>query len=376
VRGDRPDAKLEPATSPNAGGTLAELLTMVATRKSSSALRHRTQPSRSYPLGPQADEDDSETPVSEYSDGVRGSAVDPIPRVSRKYPVEHCRETNRRMPSDTSRRRQSEGKRRSSKEPTVEVREVREVHRKGGSERRHSEQRATRKEDGEVVYVYKTHRTRKEEEEDRPRTTVKRRSTTTGEASRTRHERSYKDRESSRRYVEEREPLRRHSERRASRQDERPPLRREKRSISDNVPRSTRDRAPITRYTHYPKGPGKPKCKTLTLFYRSASVRESGPAPILRPILQRSQTSARRPKAASHTAPTSPRVVENVERAPSVVKINKGGDRSSGIFGSFFAPIASKPSRPAKRMPSERRYVKSSLYSDNPPSNIEIDSSA
>lgn len=110
------------------------------------------------------------------------------------------------------------------------------------------------------------------------------------------------------------------------------------------------------------RDPEKPECNSLTLYQRSASVREQGPASIFRPILQRSQTSTRRPKHTSHTAPISPRVVEKPERSPSVVRVSKGGDRSSGIFGSIFAPIAGKPSRPAKKMEPARMYVPFTIH--------------
>jgi len=246
VRIDWPDAKYEAPTAASACGKVAELFNMVLTRVSPSAVRHRTQRSRSYPLGPQADEDDPETTVSEHSYHVRGPTVDREPRVPRKPPAERRTEANRKMSSDPSRRRQSESKQSSLKKPTAEVREAREIHRKGGSERRDSQHKGVRREDGEVVYVYKTYKSRKDED-DRSRPAVKRRSTTSGDASRTRHERSHKDSEPSKRFVEEREPQRRHSERRSARHDERPALRREKRSISDNVPRSTRERAPVTR---------------------------------------------------------------------------------------------------------------------------------
>lgn len=220
---------------------------MATKRTPSSALRHRTQRSRSYPVGLQIDEDRSETTASEYSDDVTRPAVIRAPILSRSFPAECPSEANRRMPSDTHRRKQSEGKRRSSTGPSVEVREIREVNRKGGVERRSSQHKTTWKEDGEAHYVYNTYKGRKDEDK-RARPSVKRRSTTAGEASRTRYERPPRDRELSKLRVEQKQSQRRQPETRTSRHDERLPLRHEKRSVAGNNPRSTKDQAPVKRY--------------------------------------------------------------------------------------------------------------------------------
>ena len=143
------------------------------------------------------------------------------------------------MTSHTPRRTYSD-----SKEPRVVVREVR---RKSDSEHRKHHHRSE-KEDArgdDRFYVHKAHK-RSEAEADRSRPSTRRRSiTNVGEASRTRHERQR---------TEDRELQRRHSERRSSYREEKvhTPLRREKRSIVDHVPKSTRDRAPINRYIHIP----------------------------------------------------------------------------------------------------------------------------
>lgn len=126
-----------------------------------------------------------------------------------------------------------------AKEPRAVIREVR---RKSDSEHRHHHRRSEQKDarEGEGVYVYKV-RKKNEGEVDRSRPSTRRRSiTNAGEASRTRHERQR---------TEDREPQRKHSERRPSQHEEKAhtPLRREKRSIADFVPKSTRDRVPVTR---------------------------------------------------------------------------------------------------------------------------------
>ena len=119
---------------------------------------------------------------------------------------------------------------------------VREVRRRSDSEHRRHHRRSETEDarEGERVHVYKAHK-RSEAEADRSRPSTRRRSTTNvGEAKRARHERQR---------TEDRDLQRRHSERKPSHREERvhTPLRREKRSIVDHVPKSTRDRAPITR---------------------------------------------------------------------------------------------------------------------------------
>ena len=125
------------------------------------------------------------------------------------------------------------------KEPRVVVREVR---RKSDSEHRHHHRRSEKEDarEGERIRVYKAHR-KSEGEADRSRPSTSRRSTTNArEASRTRYERQR---------TGDRELQRRHSERRPYHHEEKVhnPLRREKRSIADHAPKSTRDRAPVTR---------------------------------------------------------------------------------------------------------------------------------
>lgn len=147
------------------------------------------------------------------------------------------------MTSHTSRRTFADSKINAKetyvKEPRVVVREV--LRRSDSEHRkrhRRSEKEKAREDDS--VHLYKTHK-RYDDEADRSRPSTRRRSTTNvGEASRTRHERQR---------TEDRDLPRRHSERRPSYREEKvhTPLRREKRSILDHVPNSTRDRAPITR---------------------------------------------------------------------------------------------------------------------------------
>ena len=125
------------------------------------------------------------------------------------------------------------------KEPRVVVKEVR---RRSDSIHRHHHRRSEKDDarEGERVHVYRAHR-RSEGEAEQPRPSALRRSTTnTAEASRTKHERQR---------TGDGELRRKHSERRPSHREEKThtPLRHEKRSIADHVPKSNRDRAPITR---------------------------------------------------------------------------------------------------------------------------------
>ena len=209
-----------------------------ATTISTFSRHHGTQAYDSRTLPYQAYEGTSSSTVSDSSEGVENIVVGG-PRSIRAETCENLPEgrrsrAKRAMTSHTPRRTYSE-----SKEPRVVVREVR---RKSDSEHRkhhrRSEKDDAREDDG--VYVYKAHK-RSEAETHRSRPSTRRRSTTNvGEASRTRPERQR---------TEDRDLRRRHSERKPSHREEKvhTPLRREKRSIVDHVPKSTRDRAPITR---------------------------------------------------------------------------------------------------------------------------------
>ncbi|KAL9066805.1 MAG: hypothetical protein Q9161_007311 [Pseudevernia consocians] len=234
------------------------------------------------------------------------------------------------MTSHTPRRTYSDSKASAketyAKEPRVVTREVR---RKSDSEHRHHHRRSEQKDarEGEGVHVYKVRKN--EGEVDRSRPSTRRRSTTTaGEASRTRHERQRTD---------DRKPQRRHSERRPSQHEEKAhtPLRREKRSIADFVPKSTRERVPVT---------------------RSATVRETITTSFLRPPLKRSQTSVRQARPQSFAQPTSPSVRERPERASSTTRGSRPNGRPSSILGSIFGlPIPAKPAAPARPPKLERQ---------------------
>lgn len=224
----------------------------VATIISTSSHRPRIQAYNSYPLQYQTYEDASVSTISDSSPGVEKSVVGG-PRYFRSDPCENplqrgCSRAKRAMSSHYPRRTYSDSKSKTKetyvKEPKVVDRDVR---RKSDSEHRHSHRRSEKEDEqeGERVRVYRVHRT-SEGERDRSRSNTLRRSTTNaGEASRTRHERQR---------TEDREPRKRHSERRSSHHDEKGHtlLRHEKRSIADHVPKSTRDRASVTRYLHTP----------------------------------------------------------------------------------------------------------------------------
>ncbi|KAM0806003.1 hypothetical protein BDR22DRAFT_194743 [Usnea florida] len=225
------------------------------------------------------------------------------------------------------------------KEPIVLVREVR---RKSDSEHRHHHRRSEKEnpKEGERVYVYKLHQTR-EEEADRSRPSTARRSTTNvGEVSRTRHEKQrIKDRESQRKY----------SERRTSQYQEKvhAPLRRESRSIADHAPKSSRDRAPVT---------------------RSASVRETISTSFFGAPLKRSQSSARQARPLSFPQPTSPPVREKLERAPSTTRGTRPAARPSSILGSIFGHYTpAKPAAPARPRKPERQVECITCLSDDIP---------
>lgn len=210
-----------------------------ATTISTSSHHPRTQIYRSHPLRYQVHENAPISTVSDSSEGVENIVVGGPRRIRAEacgnLPEGRRSRAKGAMTSHTPRRTYSD-----AKEPRVVVREVR---RKSDSSEHRKHHRRSEKEDAKAddrVYVHKTHK-RSEAEADRSRPSNRRRSTTNaGEASRTRYERQR---------TEDRDVQRRHSERKPSHREEKvhTPLRREKRSIVDHVPKSTRDRAPITR---------------------------------------------------------------------------------------------------------------------------------
>ncbi len=219
----------------------------VATTISTSSHHHRSQAYGSHSLPYQAYEGDSTSTLSDSSEGVKTFPVADLRRVRaeacEKLPEERRLRAKRAMTPHTPRRSYSDSKAnakdRYAKEPRVVVQELR----RSGSEHRHHHHRRYEREDereGERVYVYKAHK-KNEGEVDRFRPSTRRRSTTiAGEASGKRHERLR---------TGDRELQRRHSERRPSHHEEKvhTPLRREKRSIADYTPKSTRERASATR---------------------------------------------------------------------------------------------------------------------------------
>ena len=219
----------------------------VATTRSTSSYHHRNEAYDSHHLRHQAHKGSSKLTLSDSSEGVEHLSEGGLRQVgaeARNTPSEERRLRARRaMTSHAPRRTYSDSKTSPKetyvKEPRVEVREVR---RKSDSERRHHRRKSEKEDErgGQRVYVHKAHR-KSEGEADRSRPgTLLRSTTNAGEASRTRHERQR---------TGDRELLRRHSERRSSHPDDRShtPLRREKRSIADYAPKSTRDRIPVTR---------------------------------------------------------------------------------------------------------------------------------
>lgn len=189
----------------------------------------------------------SDSTSSDLSEGVEKLVVGGVRRVgaeSCKNPSEERRSRAQgAMTSHTSRRTHSDSKTGAKETCVKEPRGVvRDVRRKSETERRHHRRRSEREDEkeGERVHVYKAHK-KSEGEADRSRPSTLRRSTTNaGEAIRTRNER---------RRTGDAELPRRHSERRPSHHEEtvHTSLRREKRSIADHVPKSTRDRLPVTR---------------------------------------------------------------------------------------------------------------------------------
>ena len=211
----------------------------------SSHHHHRTQTHGAHPLKDWTDEDSLNSIVSDSTDGVENFVAGGQRRARaevREIPLKgsHSR-AKRAMTPPYSRRRYSESRTNAKetcvKEPRVVTREVR---RRSDSESRHQRRQSEEKAREERVYAHQTRR-QSVGEVDRSRSSTLRRSTTNaGEASKTRHERPR---------TEDREVRRKHSERRPSYHEENlhTPLRHEKRSIAEHVPKSTRDRAPTTR---------------------------------------------------------------------------------------------------------------------------------
>lgn len=220
----------------------------VATRISTSSQHHRrTQAYCSHPSRYHAYEGDSNSTISDSSEGVENSVVGGLRRVGAEVCTNPSEERRFRakgaMTSHAPRRTHSDSKTSANgtyvKEPRAVVREVR---RKSDSEHRHYHRRSETEDarEGERVYVYKAHK-KSDGEVTRSRPSSLRRSTTNaGEANRTRYERQR---------TGDKDLQKRLSERRPSHHEEKvyTPLRREKRSIADYVPKSTTDRAPATR---------------------------------------------------------------------------------------------------------------------------------
>ena len=212
---------------------------------------HRIQVHGSHSQKYRLNEDTSNSTLSDSSYGVENLVVGGQRRVRaqvREIPLKESRSRVRRaMTSPHPRRTYSESKSKAKETYVKEPRGVtREVRRKSDSENRHHHRKHEEKAKEERVYVHKAHRKSEGEvDRSRPTSTLRRSTTSAGEASKTKHERPR---------TADRESRRRHSERRSSHNEENlhTPLRHEKRSIADHVPKSTRDRAPSTRYIHYP----------------------------------------------------------------------------------------------------------------------------
>ena len=214
---------------------------------SSHHRRQRNPDPFTQPLRYQTHQGHSSSTISDTHQGVERLVARGLGRVraeAPRNPVEQRRSNPKgAMTSHASRRTYStiktDARETLVKEPRVLVRELR---RRSNSEHRHHHRRSEKEDakEGERVYVYKVHKTR-EEEADRSRPSTVRRSTTNaGEGSRTRHEKQR---------TGDRELQRKHSERRTPHYQEKvhAPLRRESRSIADHAPKSSRDRAPVTR---------------------------------------------------------------------------------------------------------------------------------
>ncbi|CAF9930414.1 MAG: hypothetical protein ALECFALPRED_004598 [Alectoria fallacina] len=320
----------------------------VATRISTSSQHHRrTQAYCSHPSRYHAYEGDSNSTISDSSEGVENSVVGGLRRVGAEVCTNPSEERRFRakgaMTSHAPRRTHSDSKTSANgtyvKEPRAVVREVR---RKSDSEHRHYHRRSETEDarEGERVYVYKAHK-KSDGEVTRSRPSSLRRSTTNaGEANRTRYERQR---------TGDKDLQKRLSERRPSHHEEKvyTPLRREKRSIADYVPKSTTDRAPAT---------------------RSASVRETVTTSFFRPPLKRSQPSVRKARPLSFAQPPSPPVREKLERAPSTTRGSRPAARPSSILGSIFGlPVPAKPAAPAKPPKPERQVECITCLSDDIP---------
>ena len=229
--------------------SFGQLSMPVATRISTSSHHQhcRAQTYASHSLPHQAHQGLSDSTSSDSSEGVEELFVGGLRRVgaeSCQNPSEERRSrAQEAMTSSTPRIFHSHSKINAKetyvKGPRVVVRDVR---RKSETERRHHRRRSEREDEkeGERVHVYKAHK-KSEVEADHSRPGTLRRSTTNaGEAIRTKNERLR---------TGDAEIPRRHSERRPSHYEEtvHTSLRREKRSIADHVPKSTRDRVPLTR---------------------------------------------------------------------------------------------------------------------------------
>lgn len=219
----------------------------VATTISTSSHNYRKQTYNSHPLPYRAHEDASISTVSDPSSVAGKSVVGRLRRFRAEACENHPQERRPRakgaMSSSYPRRTHSESKSKAKeihvKEPRVVVREAR---RNSDSEHQHHHRKSDKEDgkEGERVRVDKAQRNSKGDADRSKSSTLQKSTTNTGGASRSRHERERTD---------DRESRRRHSERRPSHHEEKvhAPLRHEKRSIVDHVPKSPRDRAPVTR---------------------------------------------------------------------------------------------------------------------------------
>ena len=219
----------------------------VATIIHTSSHHYRNQTYNPHALQYQAYEGASISTLSDSSSGVEKLVVGGLPRVRAEAcenrPQERRLRAKGAMSSHYLPRTYSDSKSKAkethAKEPRVVVREAR---RRSDSEHRHYHRRSDKEDgkEGERVRVHKAQRKSEGEADHSKHSTIRRSTTNAGEASRTRHERQRTD---------DRELRRKHSERRPSHHEEKAhtSLRHEKRSIADHVPRSTRDRPPVTR---------------------------------------------------------------------------------------------------------------------------------
>lgn len=235
------------ATNQSSWSSFGQSSMPVATTISTSSHHHRNQTYNSHPLRYWAHEDASISTVSDSSSDVRKSVVGRLRRVRAEaceiHPQERRLRAKGAMSSSYPRRTHSESKSKAkethAKEPRVVVREARK---RSDSEHRHYHRKSDKEDgkEGERVRVDKVQRNSEGEADRSKPSTLQRSTTNAGGASRARHERQRTD---------DKEVRRRHSERRPSHHEEKvhTPLRHEKRSIADHVPKSTRDRAPVTR---------------------------------------------------------------------------------------------------------------------------------